>query len=70
MTAPARSLASPWGPGQRLMCEHVKDHKEVLTTVKAIPVQVDGDPSQLAASGSRAFLRYQHLILDHQPPEL
>lgn len=38
------------------MREHVKDHKEVLATVKAIPMQVDGDPSQLAISGSRTFL--------------
>ena len=59
MTAPARSLAPPWGPGQHLMREHVKDHKEVLATVKAIPMQVDGDPSQLAISGSRTFLSKQ-----------
>lgn len=56
MKAPARSMAPPWGPGQHLMCEHAKSHKEVLATVKAIPGQVDGDPSQLAASGSRIFL--------------
>lgn len=56
MMAPARSLAPPWGPGQRLMCEHIKGHKEVLATVKAIPVHVDGDPSQLAASGFHTFL--------------
>ena len=55
MTAPARSMAPPWGPGQHLMCEHAKSHKEVLATVKAIPGQVDGDPSQLAASGSHIF---------------